>query len=680
MQSSDQEVSVPVIRKLDEVVVNRIAAGEVIHRPASALKELMENSLDAKSTKISIVLKEGGLKLLQITDNGCGIRKDDFPILCERFTTSKISKFEDLTTVATFGFRGEALASVSHVSHTTITSMVPGAVCAYRGRFSDGKLLGDGVEACAGVQGTQIKAEDLFYNVPIRLKALKSGTDEYRRCVEVVSQYAVHHSRVGFTCKKTGSAKTDVHTPIGSTPRDNIGILYGQGLSKELLALEHEDSDFHFKINGLISSANTSEKRFRLILFINERLVESSDIKKVLMSVYQRYLPKGGSPFVYLSISMKPQNLDVNVHPTKREVKFLHEEHILLSLQKAVEAVLSGGNDSRVFYSQSVLHVEAPSQPQQIDMSSASDPASASSSNRTGGRAGTSAETAVAAMGRGRSSSATASSALPGPDMASPQKKMDISALLSFRRGSTTPSPSKSSGSLRTSSDRNGSNSNVSAGPSTNQKRPRRDDKLVRTDSASPAGALEAFLRRGGKPSSSSSAASSTQQKSKSGSSNKSRKRQKVELTSISNLLDAVHDDCHQSRFFIYFIYFFFFFLLFHLIVSVRVGLLVHSTFYFYVCVFRSVFLYFLFLYVLSLLLFLVQLVPNLTTPPHSCRFSSPNSSQEGLFTTHLCRLCQCSTLSCPVRHEAVFIRFASDQVRSYFCFYFCRILFISPF
>ncbi|ORZ03903.1 histidine kinase-like ATPase [Syncephalastrum racemosum] len=350
--------AVPTIKRLDTTVVNRIAAGEVIQRPANALKELIENALDAGSTQIQILVKEGGLKLLQIQDNGHGIRRTDMGIVCERFTTSKLSKFEDLSQIATHGFRGEALASISHVSHVTITTKTADSQCAFRANYMDGKLVpprpGQSADPkpCAGNNGTQITAEDLFYNVPTRRKALKSASEEYNRILDVVSRYAIHNASVSFSCKKHGNMVADVQTPSNASVVDNIKQIYGASVANELLHMERSFPTLDFKMDAYISNANYNVKRLNLLLFINHRLVESTAVKKMIENVYAPLLPKGSHPFVYISLEINPRNVDVNVHPTKREVHFLNEEQLLDAVAEAMQEKLENANTSRTFYTQ----------------------------------------------------------------------------------------------------------------------------------------------------------------------------------------------------------------------------------------------------------------------------------------------------------------------------------------
>uniref|UniRef100_A0A667XZ94 DNA mismatch repair protein MLH1 n=1 Tax=Myripristis murdjan TaxID=586833 RepID=A0A667XZ94_9TELE len=343
-----------VIRRLDETVVNRIAAGEVIQRPANAIKEMIENCLDAKASSIQVTVKEGGLKLIQIQDNGTGIRKEDMEIVCERFTTSKLQTFEDLTSISTYGFRGEALASISHVAHVTITTKTADAKCAYRASYSDGKLKA-APKPCAGNQGTQILVEDLFYNVSTRRKALKSPSEEYSRIVEVVSRYAIHNSGKSFSVKKQGETVADVRTLPNASIVDNIRGVFGNAVSRELIEVGCDDQKLAYKMKGYVSNANYSVKKCILILFINHRLVESSALKKAIETVYAAYLPKNTHPFLYLSLEIAPHNIDVNVHPTKHEVHFLHEDCIIESVQKHVESKLLGSNSSRTYFTQTLL-------------------------------------------------------------------------------------------------------------------------------------------------------------------------------------------------------------------------------------------------------------------------------------------------------------------------------------
>ncbi|KAL2804053.1 DNA mismatch repair protein Mlh1 isoform 1, partial [Daubentonia madagascariensis] len=343
-----------VIRRLDETVVNRIAAGEVIQRPANAIKEMIENCLDAKSTSIQVVVKEGGLKLIQIQDNGTGIRKEDLDIVCERFTTSKLQSFEDLASISTYGFRGEALASISHVAHVTITTKTADGKCAYRASYSDGKLKAP-PKPCAGNQGTQITVEDLFYNISTRRKALKHPNEEYGKILEVVGRYSIHNSGIGFSVKKQGETVADIRTLPSATTVDNIRSIFGNAVSRELIEVGCEDKTLAFRMNGYISNANYSVKKCIFLLFINHRLVESTSLRKAIETVYAAYLPKNTHPFLYLSLEISPQNVDVNVHPTKHEVHFLHEESILERVQQHIESKLLGSNSSRMYFTQTLL-------------------------------------------------------------------------------------------------------------------------------------------------------------------------------------------------------------------------------------------------------------------------------------------------------------------------------------
>ncbi|KAG9069386.1 DNA mismatch repair protein [Linnemannia hyalina] len=351
----------PTIKRLDEAVVNRIAAGEIIHRPANALKELIENSLDAGSTSIQVSIKDGGLKLLQIQDNGHGIRFGDLAIVCERFTTSKLRTFDDLSTMSTYGFRGEALASVSHIAHVAITTKTKDSNCAYKASYSDGAIIpakpGGAAEPkpCAGNNGTQISAEDLFYNVPTRRKALKNATEEYNRILDVVNRYAIHNEGVSFTCRKVGSNTPDVHTTTSATVVDNIRHIYGSAVANELLSLEKSYPVYPLKIKGWISNANYNVKKFVMLLFINHRSVESPAIRKAIEAVYTTYLPKNTHPWVYLSLEMDPRNVDVNVHPTKREVHFMNEEEVIATICEAIQDRLGDANVSRNFLTQTLL-------------------------------------------------------------------------------------------------------------------------------------------------------------------------------------------------------------------------------------------------------------------------------------------------------------------------------------
>ncbi|OOF97450.1 hypothetical protein ASPCADRAFT_505799 [Aspergillus carbonarius ITEM 5010] len=351
------------IRALDPDVVNKIAAGEIIVAPMHALKELIENAVDAGSTSIEILVKDGGLKLLQITDNGHGIdsQRDDLPILCERFTTSKLKQFEDLSSIGTYGFRGEALASISHIAHLTVTTKTAGSSCAWKAQYSDGKLVppkpgqSAAPRATAGRGGTQITVEDLFYNVPTRRRAFRSASEEYAKILDVVGRYSVHCSGVAFSCRKHGDSGVSVSTPAVADTIDRIRQIHGSAVANELVEFEAEDEKLGFRSSGLATNANYHVKRTTILLFINHRSVESTAIKRAVEQTYASFLPKGGHPFVYIDLEIEPQRVDVNVHPTKREVNFLNEDEIIECICNEIRSKLAQVDSSRTFLTQSLL-------------------------------------------------------------------------------------------------------------------------------------------------------------------------------------------------------------------------------------------------------------------------------------------------------------------------------------
>ncbi|KAG7881087.1 hypothetical protein KL937_001934 [Ogataea polymorpha] len=333
-------MTAPRIRPLDEAVVNRIAAGEVVLAPSSALKELLENSIDAQATSIDVACKEGGLKLLQITDNGVGIAKDDLAIVCERFTTSKLRKFEDLQHIASYGFRGEALASISHIAHVSLVTKTRDSPCAWKCRYEAGLV------------------EDLFYNFPSRLHSLRSPAEEYAKIVDIVSKYAIHATHVGFTCKKYGTAANDIALRSGMSQKERVRAIYGSAVASQLLELDVEPhTDYGLlKCTGLITNVNYDNKKSTPpIFFINGRLVSCEPLRRAIAQTYTTYLPKGHKPFVFLSLELDTVNVDVNVHPTKQEVRFLFEDEIVDHVTQKIAQILANTDVSRTFLTQQLL-------------------------------------------------------------------------------------------------------------------------------------------------------------------------------------------------------------------------------------------------------------------------------------------------------------------------------------
>jgi DNA mismatch repair protein MLH1 len=351
------------IRRLPEEVVNRIAAGEVVVSPAAALKELLENSLDAGAKSITVSARGGGAKLLRVCDDGKGIAKDDLPLLCQRFATSKLRTFEDLRGVLTFGFRGEALASVSHVSHVSVLTKIEGDACAHSAKYLDGELVAPPTQK-AGLDGTTLTVEDLFYNLPTRRRGLRPAGEEYRAIVDVMTRYSIKYSHVSFICRRLADGSAggrgalngpDVRTAAGSSPRANIQAAFGAFVAQELLEFQLEMGEFGMKVCGIATNPGFSMKKGIFILFINGRLVECSPLKRAVESVYTPFLPKGGHSFVYLDVTMRQTDIDVNVHPSKKEVRFLWETNLIEAITNTLDINLKSDGKSRTFLAQALI-------------------------------------------------------------------------------------------------------------------------------------------------------------------------------------------------------------------------------------------------------------------------------------------------------------------------------------
>lgn len=267
-----------------------------------------------------------------------------------------------MTAIGTYGFRGEALASISHIAHLKVTTRTKESSCAWEAHYADGKLTspkpGQSAEPKpkAGRQGTQITVEDLFYNVPSRRRAFRSSSEEYAKILDLVGKYAVHCLGVSFSCKKAGdNSGSSVSVPASAVIKDRIRQLHGSAVANELVSMKSEDDRWGFKCEGWISTANYSAKRTTMLLFINHRSVESAVIKKSVEQTYATFLPKGGHPFFYLSLDIEPARVDVNVHPTKREVHFLNEDEIVAMICDEIASSLSKVDTSRSFMTQSLL-------------------------------------------------------------------------------------------------------------------------------------------------------------------------------------------------------------------------------------------------------------------------------------------------------------------------------------
>jgi len=266
-----------------------------------------------------------------------------------------------LTSIGTYGFRGEALASISHIAHLTVTTKTKDSKVAYKAHYDSGRLVpakpGQSADPkpTAGRQGTQITVEDLFYNVPTRRRAFRSASEEYNKILDVVGRYAVHCDGVAFSCKKSGDNTTTIATQSSSSTVDRIRQIHGGAVANELIEFTSSDEKYGYRARGWTTNANYHIKKTTLLLFINHRSVDSTNIRKAIEQTYSTFLPKGGHPFTYLSLDIDPQRVDVNVHPTKREVNFLNEDEIIEKICSDIRMKLANVDTSRTFMTQTLL-------------------------------------------------------------------------------------------------------------------------------------------------------------------------------------------------------------------------------------------------------------------------------------------------------------------------------------
>lgn len=323
------------IRLLSSEVSSQIAAGEVVERPASVVKELTENSLDAGAKNISISIADAGRTLIEVADDGHGIPADELELAASRHATSKLTQSDDLFHIRTLGFRGEALASIGSVSHMTITSRVESSPEGARLRVNGG--ISDKVEKVGAPVGTVVRVENLFYNVPARLKFLKTDTTERRAIDSLVTRYALAYPHVRF--KITDGRQVTLQTAGDGDRRAILAALYGVEVAKQML--EVMTSEEGLSLTGFISPVSlTRSNRREITFFINGRWVQEISLNSALLQAYHTLLMVGRYPLTALFLDMAPEDVDVNVHPTKAEVRFRAQDKVFSFVQRSVRKAL----------------------------------------------------------------------------------------------------------------------------------------------------------------------------------------------------------------------------------------------------------------------------------------------------------------------------------------------------
>lgn len=319
------------VHVLDDNTINKIAAGEVVERPASVIKELVENAIDAKADRIEVEIMAGGTSFMRVSDNGIGMSREDAEKAILRHATSKIVQVDDLQAIATLGFRGEALPSIASVSRFNLQTRQAGAELGTEIKITGGKTTEIGVAGCN--LGTTIRVEDLFFNTPARKKFLKTNNTESGRINEFIIKLAISHPEIAF--KLINNNKSSLATPGRGDLKETLQSIYGASVGQSLLPLEFEDEDI--KLWGFVSkpSAIRSSRSWQTFI-VNGRIIASRAIAKAIDNAYHALIPKSGYPLIALNIEVPQHTIDVNVHPQKTEMKFEDEGRIFKAVYKAV--------------------------------------------------------------------------------------------------------------------------------------------------------------------------------------------------------------------------------------------------------------------------------------------------------------------------------------------------------
>ena len=324
---------------LDEQTINKIAAGEVVDRPASIVKELVENSIDAKATSISIEIRKGGVSYIKIIDNGTGFKSDDIDLAFERHATSKIRKEEDLSRITSMGFRGEALASVAAISKITLTTKNINESIGTRVRVEAGNIIEK--QEIPAIDGTQIEIRDVFYNVPARFKFLKKDYTEAGYIEDVVTRIALSNPYISFRYINNG--KTIIQTSGTGNLRDTIYDVFGKEIYNAVVPIEYEMADM--TVTGMIGLPSISRStRMHQYTFINNRYIKDKTIATAIDKACEQKFAINKHPFIVCNLKMNPAFIDVNVHPAKLEVKFSDEAKVFDVIYHAVRSALEKNN------------------------------------------------------------------------------------------------------------------------------------------------------------------------------------------------------------------------------------------------------------------------------------------------------------------------------------------------